>query len=403
MKTLTTLENGLRAACLTSLALAALVVGGCGEDAQTAPDAGSAEVEVVEAPAPDAILASYDRGTAFLRNVMQDGVISIEGQGPQVGLTALALANMLERPGGPNDADREAIDLGLAFIAKSINTTGSVDESYRPNYETAVVIMALAASGKAEYKDEVEQATKFIKSLQRLDETNPTYGGIGYGSDNTRSDLSNTQYALASLRAAGITEDDPVFQRAITFLQRTHNRKENEGPGEPTKWEDPKTGKTVVRGNDGGANYFPGNSKGGVDELPDGSGRLRSYGSMTYALLRCYHFAGLDASDPRVKSALDWVTDNWTLEHNPGMAEKQRFEGLYYYYATMGKTLPLAGVDEVDAPTGKVKWRAALSRALLARQRDDGSWLNENSERWMEGNPILATSYALTALASCVE
>ena len=38
--------------------------------------------------------------------------------------------------------------------------------------------------------------------------------------------------------------------------------------------------------------------------------------------------------------------------------------------------------------------------ALLARQRADGSWANPN-ERWMEGEPVLTTAYALLALANC--
>ena len=28
----------------------------------------------------------------------------------------------------------------------------------------------------------------------------------------------------------------------------------------------------------------------------------------------------------------------------------------------------------------------------------DGSWTNQNAARWYEGNPVLATSYALLAL-----
>ena len=37
---------------------------------------------------------------------------------------------------------------------------------------------------------------------------------------------------------------------------------------------------------------------------------------------------------------------------------------------------------------------------LKAMQRQDGSWLNANSPRWWEGNPVLATAYALLALDS---
>ena len=180
------------------------------------------------------------------------------------------------------------------------------------------------------------------------------------------------------------------------------NRKENETDGEPTQWTDKATGKTLERGNDGGANYFPGNSKGGFEERPDGVGVLRSYGSMTYALLRCYHFAGLDNDDPRVAAAVEWLADNWALDHNPGMSGEDRVSGIYYMYATMGKALSVAGIDALEVPgQGSLDWRAELSRHLMSVQNEDGSWANLESTRWQEGDPILATSYALSALASC--
>jgi squalene-hopene/tetraprenyl-beta-curcumene cyclase len=252
-------------------------------------------------------------------------------------------------------------------------------------------------------KPQIDRAVESIKKFQFLDEKDPTYGGIGYGSDKTRSDLSNTQYALASLRAAGVPPSDPAFQRALTYLSRVQNRKENETFGEPTSWKDPKSGKTLVRSNDGGANYLPGDSKAGFDERPDGTGVLRSYGSMTYALLRCYHLAGLDGRDGRVQAAVGWVSRNWVLDRNPGMSEEQRGQGLYYYYATMAKALPLGNVEKLVGPEGRaIDWKAELAGHLLREQRPDGSWLNPEP-RWMESMPVLTTAYALQALAPCVK
>ncbi len=347
------------------------------------------------------LVAAYDRGLDFLAKVQKDGTWG-GPDGPHVGLTAIAVTTMLERPGGVRKSDRPIVDAAVKFLAQTLVKDGSVGGSIRANYETSVVVMALAAEGQPEHAPLIERAAGFLKRIQRLETENPTYGGIGYGSDNTRSDLSNTQYALASLRAAGIPEDDPVFQRALTFLSRVQNWKENEGPNEPSAWTD-ADGNKVVRSNDGGANYYPGNSKAGVDERPDGVGVLRSYGSMTYALLRCYHFAGLDRTDARVAAVVDWVQKNWVLDRNPGMPEDQRLQGLFYYYATAGRTLKLTGLDALEVPErGTVDWRADLAKALLSRQGEDGSWINHGADRWMEGNPLLATSYALNALQACV-
>src|SRR5204862_4573096 len=100
-------------------------------------------------------------------------------------------------------------------------------------------------------------------------------------------------------------------------------------------------------GNDGGFIYSPGeddqgDSKAGDYTAPDGKRMLRSYGSMTYAGLKSFIYAGLSKDDSRVKAAWDWITKNWTLDENPGMREsgpQNAQSGLYYYFHTMGRTL----------------------------------------------------------------
>jgi len=73
---------------------------------------------------------------------------------------------------------------------------------------------------------------------------------------------------------------------------------------------------------------------------------------------------------------------------------------LYDYFLTMAKALDLSGTDVVtDAAGVEHPWRAQLSGRLIAMQRKtDGSWVNKNSPSWWEGNPVLATSYAMLAL-----
>ena len=73
--------------------------------------------------------------------------------------------------------------------------------------------------------------------------------------------------------------------------------------------------------------------------------------------------------------------------------------GLYYYYHTMAKCLDALGDDVfVDGKNVKHDWRHEITQALAKRQRSDGSWVNE-TDRWMEGNPILVSGYALMTLA----
>ncbi|HKX46665.1 MAG TPA: hypothetical protein VJP77_08170, partial [Planctomycetota bacterium] len=222
------------------------------------------------------------------------------------------------------------------------------------------------------------------------------YGGIGYGGDE-RPDLSNLQLALEALAAAGTQPGDPTFEKALVFLQRTQNRSES------NDLVVTEAGTRIVPGDDGGAGYAPGESKAGTVTLPDGSQVTRSYGSMTYALLRGYLFAGLERDDPRVAAAWEWLRAHWTLDVNPGFEATADpaapYQGLYYYFYSMARALDLYGEPVVvDGAGVEHRWREELAGRLAAMQRPDGSWTNENSPRWWEGNPVLATAYAVLAL-----
>jgi squalene-hopene/tetraprenyl-beta-curcumene cyclase len=247
------------------------------------------------------------------------------------------------------------------------------------------------------------KAVKFLRRMQFfeqggdgrvVDKDNIRYGGMGYGSDPTQPDLSNTQFAVESLRAAGVSEDDPAMQRLLTYLDRAQNRKENETAGEPTEKKD-KEGRVLVRGNDGGAGYRPLDSKAGTVKRPDGKFEIRSYGSMTYALLKCQLFAGMKNDDPRVVDAVKWIEENYTWDENPGFDSPELGQqGLFYFFATGARALDMLALEKV----GTHDWRAELGAKLLGLQQEDGSWVNPN-DRWMEGLPEVATAFALQALA----
>jgi len=122
---------------------------------------------------------------------------------------------------------------------------------------------------------------------------------------------------------------------------------------------------------------------------------MRCYGSISYAGMMSFIYAGLTPDDPRVKAALKWLSENYTVDENPGMGA----EGLFYYYHTMSKALSVAHIAKLDTKDGKsVDWRSALAEKLLSTQGSDGSWVNNNSSRWMEGEPVLVTTYTILAL-----
>jgi squalene-hopene/tetraprenyl-beta-curcumene cyclase len=107
-----------------------------------------------------------------------------------------------------------------------------------------------------------------------------------------------------------------------------------------------------------------------------------------------------------VQAAFDWISRHYTIDENPGfdLAEDPNAaqQGLYYYLLAMAKTLDLYGARHVvDAAGRSHDWRRELAGRLAALQREDGSWVNAQSERWWEGNAVLATAYALQTLEFC--
>jgi squalene-hopene/tetraprenyl-beta-curcumene cyclase len=53
-----------------------------------------------------------------------------------------------------------------------------------------------------------------------------------------------------------------------------------------------------------------------------------------------------------------------------------------------------------DSKGVKHNWRLELLAELLRRQRNNGSWTNDDT-RWLESNPNLVTGYALLCMAYC--
>ncbi|MCB9915337.1 MAG: hypothetical protein H6828_09330 [Planctomycetes bacterium] len=352
-----------------------------------------------------AALDAMRRGALFLVATGEDGLWGAPGH-PDLGLTAMVLGALEELP-TPRDARvQKVIDDGLKWLVAHQDADGAIHDGKLKNYLTSASILALAKSGDPQWAPNIAKARDFVVRLQAdegegYSDGDLYYGGIGYG-DDERPDLSNLQMALEALDAAGMTSKDEAFRRALKFLERVQNRSESND----TRLE--KGGTVIHSGDDGGAGYAPADSKAGFETLADGTKVPRSYGSMSYALLRGYVFVGLSKDDPRMQAAWKWVREHYTLDVNPGFEQAEdpsaSYQGLFYYFHSMAKALDLYGEEVIVDGQGKSHaWRRQLCGRLVAMQRkDDGSWLNENSPRWWEGNPVMATAYALLTLGAAL-
>ena len=348
-------------------------------------------------------LAALQRGAQFLLAKSKSGIFEARPGDPSAGITAMAVGALQCLP-EPRPAEaQKAIDSALAWLVSLQQKDGSIHDGQLANYTTSAAILALTRANKPEHKPVIEKARNWLLALQ-ADEAegyspdHPYYGGNSYG-DEQRPDLSNVQFALEALAASGLERGSDAYKRALVFLQRCQNRSES---NDIAMVDD--DGKTIVSGDDGGSGYGPGTSKAGFIDLGDGKKVSRSYGSMSYALLKGYILCGLPKDDPRMKACWDWLRKNYTLDVNPGFESSTDptapYQGLFYYLHTMAKTLALFGEEVVVDAAGKPNpWRKQLCGRLVAMQRrEDGAWINENASRWWEGNPVMATTYALLSL-----
>jgi squalene-hopene/tetraprenyl-beta-curcumene cyclase len=336
-------------------------------------------------PAEPNIAKVIERGVSFLR-ARQDAKGGWSTQ-REPGITALVVTALLRsRQVGPGDP---SVTKALAYLEGFIGPKGGLSEAPHANYATSIALLAFQeANVNHRYDRTIKAGQDFLKTMQ-WDESegksrdDAFYGGAGYGGSNSRPDLSNTAFFVEALRETGLPADDPNLQKAIVFISRCQNLK--------SEFNDQAWAGKV---NDGGFVYTAANGgQSMADKTADGG--LRSYASMTYAGLKSMIYAGLSRDDPRVKAALSYITQHYTLDENPGLGQ----QGLYYYYHTFAKTMSV--LDEMilkDAKGASHDWKSELVTALAKRQLPEGAWVNP-ADRFMEGDPNLVTAYALLALA----
>lgn len=311
--------------------------------------------------------------------------------------TALALTALARDPNVDRTKFPEPIEKGFAWLLAQQKEDGGIYNRGLTVYNTATAVTALVAAGRESDEPAIVRARKHLINQQwdidKKEETdNGNDGGIGYGSKEDRSDMSNTYLAIEALALSKkVIEDgkhgdqpDLDWDAAVTFLSRCQNLEKTND----REWasDDAK--------NKGGFIYGPNETKAGEEKLPNGRTALRSYGSISYAGLLSFIYAKVSPSDPRVVAVKEWLGKNYTLDENPGMGG----QGLYYYYQTMSKALGAANVGMLELEGGKqADWRKDLGEKILTSQREDGSWVNANG-RWMESNPVLVTAYTVISL-----
>ncbi len=332
-----------------------------------------------------------DRAIGYLESQGQaaDGSFAAQA-GVGVGVTALATAAIVRHG---RSVREPLVAKGLEYIETLVQKDGGI---YSPggmlaNYETCLAIMCLTeVNGDRRYSKIIDRAEAYVRThqwdeSQHKEPDDLAYGGAGYGK-RKRPDLSNTTFLIDALTACGRGPDDAAIQKALVFVARCQNL------------ESEHNTTTFASKNPDGGFYYTCAAGGGSAAGVTATGGLRSYASMTYSGLKSMLHAGLGPDDPRIKAAVTWIRKNYDLKSNPGLGDA----GLYYYYHVFAKTLhTLGGWSFEDIAGVSHDWRRELAEQLAHCQRDSGCWVNADT-RWMEGDPTLATAYALLSLSYCL-
>lgn len=359
--------------------------------------------------------AALAKAAAYLKGKQrEDGSIVDDDKIPTtVGFTAMAAAALTgATPKTQRDQD-PVITKALAFVAKNQKESGAIFAMPQyTTYETSAAVAALAIARRPEHRAVQTKGRDFLAQSQiGGDETSPSFGGFPYaGKKPQAADLSNLQFAVDALARGELPADSPVWQRVQAYLKRVQNSSErNPNKLEVREGDEPRT---IVAGDDGGGTYAPDQGKAGMKKRADGTYELKSYGSMTYALVKCLLLSGVDPKDPRVLAALTWLSNHWTLERNPGFEDDPKgavagMQGYYYFLFTGARALALyekaTGKPLVvrDADGHEHDWRREMVEKLLALQAADGTWSNPQ-DRWNEGSAVLVTAYAAQTLATAL-
>ncbi|MDA1193955.1 MAG: hypothetical protein O2894_02115 [Planctomycetota bacterium] len=405
--------------CLPLAVLALLLLAACGDEPAKPVANGNGNGPAVGAVAPGGsgfdealraeLATSLSKARTFLLAQQEEngGVTdrAVEDMRANVSFTAMAVPALVAATPALAVSEDAAIRKALTFLVGMQREDGAiVDDPKWTNYCTSAAVAALASARIGEFRQAQSKAMAYLTGSQITDEKNEgSFGGFPYKDDQT-ADGSNAFIAASALESAGLEADSPVRKRMAKFAAGLQNRSESNvfevvvtsGEGDE---------RTVVPANDGGAFYRRGESKAGMIKRSDGTWELKSYGSMTYAVLKLMLFAGVGPEDARVKALVGWIANHWTVERNPGFEQAEDPEsagqqGYFYYLYTVARALDAyeraSGEPLVvrDADGRKHDWRAEIARALLSRQAADGSWRNP-VDRWMEGMQTLATCFAM--------
>jgi len=318
---------------------------------------------------PDPATVALDRGVAWLLgHQAESGAFPSRTYGflaDGQSLTPFVLLTLLEALGDGVPRASDAVDRMIALRGDDGASGLSARAPDYPVYSTAMTLSCL----RRLRPDAAGPSATWLRSQQFLAAAgwgeHAAAGGFGMGSRQVRRpphaghvDLSMTRRAIEALNGL----EWPGRDDALGFVRR-------------------------CRSDSGGFVYSP------VERMLNKAGPDTGYGSATCDAVLALLALG-EGEGAEVDAAVTFLEGIHRVDRNPGLdgAAMEMF-------ATAMRGSYRAGAAEVFARTGRGPdgWRDALRAAIVAEQRDDGSWVNE-SQLQKEDDPMIATAFAVHAL-----
>ena len=169
------------------------------------------------APTADAFKPVVDKAVAFLKSSQKDAGNFFPKAG-EPGLTALVVATLLRNG---VTADNAVVKKSIAYLESNVKPDGGIYENSIGNYTTCLAIMAFQEMNKGgQYDKIIQNAVAYVKGIQHADDPKAVeYGGVGYDK-KSRADLSNTNFMVEALLAAGVSKDDPAIKKALVYVEQ---------------------------------------------------------------------------------------------------------------------------------------------------------------------------------------
>lgn len=316
---------------------------------------------------PEEVRKAIAGGVRFLKAQQQGdgsfGGFVAHGQAGISGLCTLALLNA----GVPTDDP--VIKKALDFLQKDNPANDSAIQTYTTSLQT----MVFAQADPKRFRPDILRNVLWLQEAQN--QTGDYRGAWHYRSNPTGGDNSNSQFALLALHEAervGVRVSDRTWQLAQEYWQRI--QRDDGSFGYNANPNEPSRGSMTCAG---------------IASLVIASGRVREGDAQVRGdqILCCQDN---ESDSDRIERALQWLSRNFAVTHNPGMPG-----GVWKYYYLY--CLERVGRLTARRFIGSHDWYREGTAVLLASKGSiNDYWKGGGAD---EGDPRIATSMALLFLA----